>query len=316
MEEQPLMVTIRCAAYNHELYIRQCLEGFIMQKTNFRFEAIVHDDASTDGTAAIIREYAEKYPNIIKPIFETENQYSKRTLTRIMNEHTHGKYVTICEGDDYWTDPLKLQKQVDFLESHPDYGLVHTLAKVYIDKSHLYKEKTIGEEFDNVDQLIVVNRIVTLTTCYRTELSRCYREEIKPDNSWKMGDYPLWIYIALNSKVHFINEVTGVYRVLENSASHHSDIEKKVNFLYSTYSISRFFAIYSGKQYLLHRIKVILFNSILYAYIYKNQKIDKSLYSIMRELKVYSIKSILLFILASSKRGRSFIRKKNDRVIE
>ncbi|MEI3125979.1 MAG: glycosyltransferase family A protein [Odoribacter splanchnicus] len=76
-ENEPLMVTILCLVYNHESYIRQCLEGFVMQKTNFRFEAIVHDDASTDGTAAIIREYAEKYPNMIKPIFETENQYSK-----------------------------------------------------------------------------------------------------------------------------------------------------------------------------------------------------------------------------------------------
>ena len=110
---RPLMVTIQCLTYNHEPYIRQCLEGFVMQKTNFRFEAIVHDDASTDGTATIIREYAEKYPDIIKPIYETENQYSKRddSLTRIMNTHTHGKYVAMCEGDDYWTDPLKLQKR-------------------------------------------------------------------------------------------------------------------------------------------------------------------------------------------------------------
>lgn len=117
------MVTIRCATYNHERFIRQCLEGFVMQRTNFRFEAVVHDDASTDGTAAIIREYAEKYPDIIKPIFETENQYSKHdgSLRRIMNAHTHGKYVALCEGDDYWIDPYKLQKQVDFLESHPDY---------------------------------------------------------------------------------------------------------------------------------------------------------------------------------------------------
>lgn len=76
-EVLPLMVSIRCNTYNHERYIRQCLEGFVIQKTNFRFEAIVHDDASTDGTAAIIREYAEKYPDIIKPIYETENQYSK-----------------------------------------------------------------------------------------------------------------------------------------------------------------------------------------------------------------------------------------------
>lgn len=121
-DNKELIVTIRCLAYNHEPYIRQCLEGFVMQKTNFRFEAIVHDDASTDGTAAIILEYAEKYPDIIKPIIETENQYSKRdgSLRRIMNAHMHGKYIAICEGDDYWTDPYKLQKQVDLLEKNLD----------------------------------------------------------------------------------------------------------------------------------------------------------------------------------------------------
>ena len=124
MDNRELMVTIRCITYNHEPYIRQCLDGFVMQKTNFRFEAIVHDDASTDSTATIIKEYAEKYPDIIKPIFETENQYSKRdaSLTRIMDNHTHGKYVAMCEGDDYWIDPLKLQKQIDFLEAHPEYS--------------------------------------------------------------------------------------------------------------------------------------------------------------------------------------------------
>ena len=123
--QQPLTVTIRCLAYNHEPYIRDCLEGFVMQRASFRFEAVVHDDASTDGTAAIIKEYAERYPDIIKPIFETENQYSKHdgSLRRIMDEHTRGKYVAFCEGDDYWTDPLKLQKQVDFLEAHPEVSL-------------------------------------------------------------------------------------------------------------------------------------------------------------------------------------------------
>ena len=125
---EPLMVSIRCTAYNHEPYIRQCLEGFVMQKTNFRFEAIVHDDASTDGTADIIRAYAEKYPDIIKPILETENQYSKHdgSLRRIMDAHTHGKYIAYCEGDDYWIDPLKLQKQVDWLEEHDDYVMSHS----------------------------------------------------------------------------------------------------------------------------------------------------------------------------------------------
>lgn len=120
--EQPIMVTIRCLVYNHEPYLRQCLDGFVMQKTNFPFEAIVHDDASTDRSAEIIREYAEKYPNIIKPIFETENLYSRHdgTLRRTVDTYIKGKYVALCEGDDYWIDSYKLQKQVDYLESHPD----------------------------------------------------------------------------------------------------------------------------------------------------------------------------------------------------
>ena len=119
------LVTIRCLVYNHEPYLRQCLDGFVMQKTNFPFEAIVHDDASTDRSAEIIREYAEKYPNIIKPIFETENLYSKHdgSIRKVMYEHTKGKYVAICEGDDYWIDPYKLQKQVDILESNTNIGL-------------------------------------------------------------------------------------------------------------------------------------------------------------------------------------------------
>ncbi len=133
------VVAIRCCTYNHEPYIRDALEGFVMQKTDFPFVAIVHDDASTDRTAEIIREYAEKYPDIIKPIYETENQYSKKdgSLARIMNkacDATGAKYVAMCEGDDYWTDPYKLQKQVDFLESHPDYSMCFHGVNIKIEK--------------------------------------------------------------------------------------------------------------------------------------------------------------------------------------
>ena len=99
--DNQIVVSIRCLTYNHAPYIRQCLDGFVMQKTNFRFEAIVHDDASTDGTQDIIREYAEKYPDIIKPIYETENQYSKRdgSLRRVIDSAMSptSKYITICE---------------------------------------------------------------------------------------------------------------------------------------------------------------------------------------------------------------------------
>ena len=114
------MVSIRCTAYNHEPYIVQTLDGFLMQKTSFPFEVVVHDDASTDKTADIIREYELKYPKIIKPIYETENQYSKHdgSLRKIMDAACRGEYIAFCEGDDYWTDPLKLKKQVDVMEKN------------------------------------------------------------------------------------------------------------------------------------------------------------------------------------------------------
>lgn len=129
--EHPL-VSIKCLAYNHEKYIEQAMDGFLMQETDFPFEVIVHDDASTDRTADILREYEKKFPLIVKPIYETENQYSKQdgSVTRITNAHLKGKYIANCEGDDYWIDPYKLQTQIDFLESHPDYSTTFHDAEI------------------------------------------------------------------------------------------------------------------------------------------------------------------------------------------
>lgn len=120
--EDGIVVSVYCLAYNHEQYIRDALEGFVRQKTNFRYEVLVHDDASTDNTPAIIREYAQKYPDIIKPIFQTENQYSKgvKILPEIIHPKSSGRYIAFCEGDDYWCDENKLQRQVDFLETHQE----------------------------------------------------------------------------------------------------------------------------------------------------------------------------------------------------
>lgn len=137
MMKTPL-VSISCITYNHESYIRECLDGFIMQKTDFLFEVLIHDDASTDKTADIIREYEAKYPDIIKPIYQTENQWSKRKggiNIRFNFNRAKGKYIAMCEGDDYWIDPLKLQKQVDFLEANSEYSMC--FHKVYyVDESN------------------------------------------------------------------------------------------------------------------------------------------------------------------------------------
>ena len=219
-----VLLTIRCITYNHEHFIRQCLDGFVMQKTNFRFEAIVHDDASTDGTANIIREYAEKYPDIIKPIFETENQYSKHdgSLGRIMNSHMHGKYIAICEGDDYWTDPYKLQKQVDFLESHPDYSMcfhsaIHHLEEDVIKKNPDEKQDRLFSEINDRDYVgteIYEKWIVpTASVIYRKKVidSEIYKKATTNRN-FIYGDIVLFLSCTQIGKIRGIPDVMSVYR--------------------------------------------------------------------------------------------------------
>lgn len=118
-------VTVLCIAYNHAPYIRDCLDGIVHQKVNFPFRAYVHDDASTDETARIILEYARRYPEIIIPLIEDENQFSQgvQTSRNMMDQIVWGKYIAVCEGDDYWIDSFKLQTQFDFMEEHPEYSL-------------------------------------------------------------------------------------------------------------------------------------------------------------------------------------------------
>lgn len=125
MDEEKIIVSILCLAYNHEKYIKDALDSFINQNVNFKYEIIINDDCSTDSTAQIIKEYAERYPQIIKPIFQKENQYSKhrRMLIDILMPQANGKYFAICEGDDYWTDTSKLQKQFDFMEANTEYSM-------------------------------------------------------------------------------------------------------------------------------------------------------------------------------------------------
>ena len=150
MKSNKTLVSISCMTYNHKVFIRQCLDGFMMQRCSFKFEVLIHDDASTDGTQDIIREYETRYPNIIKPIYQKENQYSKGKGVFLLNIfRAKGKYIALCEGDDYWTDPYKLQKQVDFLESHPDYVMCSHKWNEFIEDK---KEMVYGNPVDVKEQ--------------------------------------------------------------------------------------------------------------------------------------------------------------------
>ncbi len=219
MNAQHPLVSIRCLVYNHEPYLRQCLDGFVMQKTNFPFEAIVHDDASTDNSAAIIREYEEKYPHIIKPVYQTENQYSKKdgSLKRALNSamSPSSRYIAVCEGDDYWTDPLKLQKQVDFLEAHPDYSMCfHETQRYSQRRGCFYSEvPTYNKSREaRVKDLIETGSpfVSTCSILYRRSLLDCYPDYCRRCH---VGDLPLQVFCAVNGKCFYIRDTMAVYRV-------------------------------------------------------------------------------------------------------
>lgn len=232
-----LLVAIRCLVYNHEPYLRDCLEGFVKQQTNFPFVAIVHDDASTDNSAAIIREYEAKYPHIIKPIYETENQYSKHdgSLGRIMNaaiDATGAKYVAMCEGDDYWTDPLKLQKQVDFLEANPGYSICFHKVNTLIHETGEIKEEFIVRDMPEMSTILDLaegNYIHTPSVLYRVYPS--IREQYQKMMPCLPGDYVLWMLLAEKGDIYKFDEAMAVYRYGSGIWSNAKTIKNDVSYL-------------------------------------------------------------------------------------
>ena len=228
------LVSIRCMVYNHEPFLRQCLDGFVMQKTTFPFEAIVHDDASTDGSAAIIREYAERYPDIIKPIYETENQYSKHdgSLARIMDAamHRNSKYVALCEGDDYWTDPHKLQIQVDFLESHPDYSLtVHEYTEWDEEKKSFRPHRITFLENTTEDLTLTLDDFATGVFFTKTLTAVYPRRSLLNSNlNQYRAQFDMTLFYALmtQGKCRLFNRVMGCYRIQPNSVTSSKNISE------------------------------------------------------------------------------------------
>lgn len=218
-----IMVSVYCLAYNHEKYIRDTLNGFVSQVTNFKYEVFVHDDASTDKTASIIREYANKYPDIIKPIFQTENQYSKgvRIFRTYIYPRISGKYVAVCEGDDYWCCTNKLQKQVDILEADKSLSAcVHQTTQIDCIDGTLnnickYTQNCIARFDDIIQRGNNVFQISSLM--YR----KAYLDNLPSfcTSMKNVGDYPMAIYLALVGNIYYINENMSVYRLFSSAES-------------------------------------------------------------------------------------------------
>lgn len=255
------IASVRCITYNHEKYIAQALDSFLMQETNFPFEIVVHDDASTDKTADIIREYEAKYPIIIKPIYETENLYSKKdgSLRKIMDNACKGKYIAYCEGDDYWCDPHKLQMQHDAMEAHPECSLCTHIVQEVTENgdpiklrpdSGVFSKKIISQnEFGEI--LFTRNQHPLQTSSFFVK-----RKDLINNNLFfagpGCGDEKILRMSLKEGNVFFIESVMSCYRRMSAgswSSRNSGDASRHLKILSNTLQLNHSFDIYTHNQF-------------------------------------------------------------------
>ena len=263
MDSQKPLVSVYCLTYNHAKYIRDCLDGFIMQQTDFPFEVIVHDDASTDGTPDIIREYQEKYPDIIKPIYQTVNQYQQHTpiLRQYIFPMVRGKYIAICEGDDYWTDPFKLREQVKLMEQHPEcHFAVCGVQEVMLNKKAL---NAVHPSVEIKSSIIEPKAFIQLASTYSFQTS----SYLMRYDDWKVyldnppefkkvsdiGDLPMLLYYGSLGKTAYVNKVMSCYRrgapTSYSTEKNNWPIEKRVAHFEKQMKVWKYFDAFSNRQF-------------------------------------------------------------------
>lgn len=207
-------VSVICIAYNQRDYICRCLDSIFGQVTDFPYEVIVHDDASTDGTAEIIRSYSKKYPDKLIPILEKENQFKLgKNITQLTSRYARGKYIALCECDDWWTDSSKLQIQFNYMEKRPDCALcTHSVTCYDGNNGNIIGEFRASEsdrDFDTNEVILGGGGLFgTNSMFYRSD----FRELPEEFLNWGVGDYPTTIYLSLCGNVHYINQSLSAYR--------------------------------------------------------------------------------------------------------
>lgn len=268
------ILTIICLTFNHANFIHKTLEGFVSQETEYKFKVIVHDDASTDGTQTIIREFEQKYPNLFECIYQSQNAYSKG----IDIKHTYiqplvkSKYIALCEGDDYWCDKTKIQSQLSYLINSPDTAMcVHNTQYIDFDGDLLKKQfnnSSINKDYSFPDVLKAgggglfhTSSMIMKTEVYFDIPDYFYLKGV--------GDYPITLYAASLGDIHYIGKIMSYYRSnnpnswigrmkqnVKLYANHYYDeylflenIEKNINSFHHAFKIAKGRCIYSIIRY-------------------------------------------------------------------
>ena len=222
-------ISVIMVAYNGEAYIRQALDSIVNQKFSGTFEILVADDRSTDNTAAIIREFAEKYPNIVKPTYREKNLgFSDNIYDVLIN--AKGTYLAICDNDDYWIDPHKLQKQFDYMEQHPECGFICSAAQLVDEqdrKLNIVKTPYVESFVDLMKSQVDV--IAPSIIMRRTQFM-----QMVADSKWFIEKQyffdTVWSYwFSYKKAIHYMPDILTAYRVKSESESHSVDLEKQKN---------------------------------------------------------------------------------------
>ena len=321
--DSDFLVRVSCMTYNHAPYIEDAMNGFCMQETSFPYVCTIIDDASTDGEQEIIRKYLQEHFNLQdKTIVRNEetddyvltfarhktnincyfvvfflkyNHYRKKSKAPYIQEWANTKYIALCEGDDYWIDDNKLQRQVEYMEKHDGCTLCYSKANCFNQNQKQFIGK-IGHEIKGYKDLLMGgNSIPTLTTMFRNSHFNDYCEGVK-STGWLMGDYPLWIFLSVNGELHYEAKETAVYRILDSSASHFKTYESHKRFEDSVYSIRCFYAEKYGvtkeeRKYIENEYNKLLFNL---AYEHKEYKTARDLF---HKIKTKDIKIVVKYLL-------------------
>lgn len=230
-QDRPL-VTVCIPTYNQERWIGDAIQGALDQQTSFRVRILVSDDASTDATLAVCKRYAERYPDRVHVVSNERNIGMLANYEKLYRS-VDTRYIAFCDGDDYWIDPLKLQRQVDYLESHIDCGMCFARAKTYWVEEGRYKV-VYGEPYEQLKDILRICYVPALTAICRTSLVHDYYDDPQMTEIRRScpvtADYPLWLYIGLRARIHFQDNIVAVFRVFENSGSHFDDLDRTIRF--------------------------------------------------------------------------------------
>jgi glycosyltransferase involved in cell wall biosynthesis len=285
--DQELILSVLVLSYNQQKTILQTLESVHFQKTNFKFELIISDDASTDDTTRVAENFlshTKKEHIFYRCLFHKSN---KGVIKNFMDGvvQARGKYIAVVAGDDYWIDENKLQSQVNFLEAHPLCGLVHTGFNIFYEAENKTEPNLLkrneGEIFEN---LLFANQIGALTAMYRRQLALNAFEKNIYQPQFLMEDYPLWLSIASVSKIGYIDKVTAVWRRSAESLSNSVSVSKNIIFEHSILMVQTYFAKLSKEPAIvLERLAALHHRHLMLAYIHKIKTVAKNSYLFLKQ---------------------------------